>query len=151
MSLHLPGENKSFRVNTYRVDEWRQSQWRQFARSTTWDQSRPRLHDFKLPPQCKWDLRFWGMLRSVYWLLVTDVSGPLKMGPLSCPEPLAIINPACLTSQKSEDRGVRCYIVRGSCVGLLIFCCEMTVFIVSEGRGWWRIGLHHRSCRSPCF
>jgi len=32
------------------------------------------LHDFRLPPQCKWDLLSSGMLRSVEWLSVTDVS-----------------------------------------------------------------------------
>jgi hypothetical protein len=45
----------------------------------------------KLPPLCKLNLRFSGILRSVDWYLVTDMSGkPLcpifKMGEIGCPE-----------------------------------------------------------------
>lgn len=33
------------------------------------------LRDCRLPPRCIWDLRCSGILRSVYWQSVTDVSG----------------------------------------------------------------------------
>jgi hypothetical protein len=34
-----------------------------------------KLRNFKLPPQCNLYLRYSGMLRSVHWQLVTDVTG----------------------------------------------------------------------------
>ena len=41
--------------------------------------------DFRLPPQCKWDLLSFGILRSVQWYLRADVSkqpiGPFLRGP----------------------------------------------------------------------
>jgi hypothetical protein len=68
----------------------------------------PCIRDFRLPPRCKWDLRSSGMLLSVDWQLVTDVScyisvpylrikqskknaaRPLKVEPIVCPKRLAI-------------------------------------------------------------
>jgi hypothetical protein len=32
------------------------------------------IHDFRLPPRCKWDLRSSGLLLSVNWQLLTDMS-----------------------------------------------------------------------------
>jgi hypothetical protein len=37
--------------------------------------------DFRLPPPCQWDLRCSGILRSVEWLFVADVSGQ-PLGPI---------------------------------------------------------------------
>jgi len=31
--------------------------------------------EFRLPAQCKWDMRCFGILRSVEWQFITDVSG----------------------------------------------------------------------------
>ena len=39
------------------------------------------MHDFRLPPLCKWDTSSSGMLPSLYWKLVTDVSGQ-PIGPI---------------------------------------------------------------------
>jgi hypothetical protein len=43
------------------------------------------IRDFRLPLRWKWDLCSSGMLRSLEWLLVTDVSC-LKTEPICCPE-----------------------------------------------------------------
>jgi len=32
------------------------------------------IHDFRLPSRCKWDLRSSGLLHSVNWQLLTDMS-----------------------------------------------------------------------------
>jgi len=39
------------------------------------------MRDFKLPPRCKWDLRYSAISRSVEWQFVTDVSGQ-TFGPI---------------------------------------------------------------------
>jgi hypothetical protein len=57
------------------------------------------MRDSRLPPQCKYDLRCFGIPLSVEWYFLTDVSGkpifpsskiktasPLKMEPIGCPE-----------------------------------------------------------------
>jgi len=73
------------------------------------------MRDFRLPPQCKWDLLSSGMLRSVYlWLAVLRriILEPLlvgllvlwKIGPIGCPETsVTNHNQHCVTFQKTED------------------------------------------------
>jgi hypothetical protein len=56
------------------------------------------LRDFRLPPPCSWGLRSSGMLRSVDWQLVTEVSGQ-PIGPIFRTEPKGYR----VTSQTSED------------------------------------------------
>jgi len=56
------------------------------------------MRDFRLPARCKWDLPSFGILRSVYWQFITDVSGqpigpifkgsPLEVGSIGCSETL---------------------------------------------------------------
>jgi hypothetical protein len=98
------------------------------------------VRDVRLPPQCKWDIRSSGMLRGVYWWLVTDVSGqpiglvfkgqtnawPLKMGPILCPETSVNTHLRCVTLQKTFPRcNLREY---GSPLGLDVvhFCSYLT-------------------------
>jgi len=46
-----------------------------------WGEGTVRLHDFRLPSPCKWDLRPCGMLRSLDWWWAADVSGQ-PVGPM---------------------------------------------------------------------
>jgi len=71
------------------------------------------LLDSRLPPQSRYDLRSSGILCSVYWQFLTDVSGqPIdilgcperRQGVLGCSETWARITTArCVIPQKSAD------------------------------------------------
>jgi hypothetical protein len=51
------------------------------------EKSQYSVRDFRLPPQCQLELRSSGMLRTVYWWLVIDVSGqPISLVPISRPK-----------------------------------------------------------------
>jgi len=55
------------------------------------------MRDFRLPPRCKWNLRYFGILRSVERWFLADVSGQ-PIGPIFKGQAL------CLATQNVTDR-----------------------------------------------
>jgi hypothetical protein len=89
-----PPEDDQVMLDTRRgpqfVINWvkRASRWFRYTRTDT---ACFELRDIRLSPPSNWSLRSSGMLRSVDWCIVTDVSeqpfGPVfKIGPIGCPE-----------------------------------------------------------------
>jgi hypothetical protein len=82
------------------------------------------MRDVRLPPQCSWGLRSFGILRGVEWYLVKDVSGHLlHLGPWRWDQyvvpkrQLPRTNPRCTTSYKSE--GPRSFMIYTAHTALL--------------------------------